>query len=69
MNGSLVIGADGINSKVRACIPANADIEVSDLKEHTFRAVVSRADMDSDPETAKIMSGTDTIGKILSSRS
>ncbi|KAK4543396.1 hypothetical protein LTR36_005539 [Oleoguttula mirabilis] len=50
----LIIGADGIKSRSRSCL---SDAEARAFKEYCFRAVVPRAKMEQDPETAMLMAG------------
>ncbi|KAK5114255.1 hypothetical protein LTR85_010320 [Meristemomyces frigidus] len=50
----LVVGADGINSRSRSCL-SNAKARA--FKEYCFRAVIPRAKMEQDEETAVLMAG------------
>ncbi|KAJ6437363.1 Pol [Purpureocillium lavendulum] len=51
----LVVAADGIGSKMRLCMPETSDLVPTPYPEHTYRAVIPRARMLSNPVTAALM--------------
>lgn len=57
----LVVVADGIQSRFRHLLPDNADAKAVTCNEFCFRAVISRELMESDPETARLMKGEDSM--------
>ena len=61
VQGDLIVGADGILSRTRECIPANVGAKAVAFKEYCFRTVVPKAKMNSDPETAELMRGQDSM--------
>ena len=57
----LVVAADGILSRCREMLPSNAGVKAVSCGEFCFRSVMPREKMDSDPETAKLMQGEDSV--------
>lgn len=51
----LTVGADGIWSRTRRCLPASKDVLPTPYREHNYRAVIPRARMLSNPITAPFM--------------
>ncbi|KAK5173242.1 uncharacterized protein LTR77_001923 [Saxophila tyrrhenica] len=57
----LVVAADGILSKFRHLLPGNSDAKAVTCNEYCFRTVVPKERMDSNPETAELMKGEDSM--------
>ena len=56
----VIVGADGIKSKVRDCIFPDASVKPTSTANCAFRATVPRADMMADSETAQLMTDMDS---------
>ncbi|MCJ1474684.1 hypothetical protein MMC13_003344 [Lambiella insularis] len=54
-SADLIIGADGVRSKVRSAIPANREISVHAFKEVSYRGMIPRKVMLSSPLTAPLI--------------
>jgi salicylate hydroxylase len=57
----LVVVADGISSKIREKLPGNAGMKAQSRNEYCIRTVIDKEKMDSDPATAELMKGQDSL--------
>lgn len=60
IEADLTVAADGIWSKARRCLPEVKDVTPLPYREHTYRAVIPRSRMLSNPITAPLMSAPET---------
>jgi 2-polyprenyl-6-methoxyphenol hydroxylase-like FAD-dependent oxidoreductase len=52
--GDLLIGADGVHSRARACIPGG-DLKAFDSGKSAFRFLIPREQLEGDPKTADVL--------------
>ncbi|KAJ5212805.1 uncharacterized protein N7498_004451 [Penicillium cinerascens] len=60
LEADLAVGADGIWSKTRRFLPATQDVRPTPYREHTYRSVIPRSRMLSNPITAPLMSAPES---------